>query len=435
MRKVFLSLVIWFCIINIYAQDFSKKYNSSTQKWAIQRLTKHDTTLITDYVFDYLPNYDWSGNSIASANGKWFFMNKKIKVISDSFDYMDTLSFEQGWPISAKLGDYWYIYNWDFKLVKKGVVHDSNFFYVHAGSENVFLKKQNDKIYFRKNYNDKWRTVEDTFYGGNNINVELESSVFRSREYFPVKKMYWGYIDINGNTKIPFKYIYTEGFNFNRGLVNTGNGWGYIDTTGKFMIEPKFSMAKSFVENYYLPQSIVPVAKNNLWGYIDIGGNTIIDFLYDEANYFNGKVAWVKYKGKYGTIGLDGKSIISFVYDYLPSSSFYNRYIVVKNGKYGLIGANGEVLINFDYDLISSQMFKTVNLQAYIVIKSGKYGLIRPFRGDERDILIPFEYDWIFMTYDENKHSYYLKLEKNGEMFEFRGGGVIKIKGKKKKKL
>ncbi len=420
--------------MQLYAQDFTRKYNSSNGKWAILHLTEHDTTLITDYIFDYLPNYDWSGNFIASANNKWFFMNKKLKVFSDSFDYVDTLAFEYG-LFHAKLGDYWYIYNYKNALVKDGKIHDTDFFYVFTDYEKILFRKKNNKIYLLRYYTDKWAEAVQEFYTGeyNAVGNFMKLSQY----YYPVKKKYWGYIDIHGNTKIPFQYLSAEGFQYGRALVNTGKGWGFIDTNASFLIEPKFSDAKNFMR-YPGIAPLAPVAKNSLWGYIDTAGNTIIDFIYDEANYFSGKEAWVKYKGKYGTIGLDGKNIIPFVYDYLPMRQMYDNYIAIKNGKYGLIDAKGSTLIDFNYDYISSQTFNRGNLAMYIVIKSGKYGLIRPFRGDERDIIIPFEYDRIdlYHDYSHDKHIPYLKLKKGEEMFEYRGGtGVIKVKRKKKKKL
>lgn len=57
--------------------------------------------------------------------------------------------------------------------------------------------------------------------------------------------------------------------------------WGFIDCDGNTVIEPQYTMARSF------SFGIAAVCKDDTWGFIDREGNVVIDFQFANALYFD----------------------------------------------------------------------------------------------------------------------------------------------------
>lgn len=92
----------------------------------------------------------------------------------------------------------------------------------------------------------------------------------------------WGYVNGNGNIKIPF--IYREAGPFCEGLaaVRTEGEFEYIDTAGKAAIDHKYDRASDFINGRAL------VKTENRYRLIDRNGKTILAIKADEATW-NGK--------------------------------------------------------------------------------------------------------------------------------------------------
>ena len=137
------------------------------------------------------------------------------------------------------------------------------------------------------------------------------------------------------------------------------------------------------------------------WGYINEMGTKVIDYKYDEANYFNNGLALVRKGNALGMIDSEGKEIIPVKYDIIEPHS-NDIFRVAANGKhkdgvlldetYGFITADGKVLLKPEYDEIG--IFK----DGIAYIKKGQlYGFIN----DKIDIVIPCKYNAIG-SFNEN---------------------------------
>lgn len=86
----------------------------------------------------------------------------------------------------------------------------------------------------------------------------------------------YGYIDQNGEWKVPMKY--DEAYYFNNGMacvVKEGQ-YGYINENGEEVIEIQYDWASDFMNG----ASVVSNSQGKM-GYVDDKGNTIIKFKYD----------------------------------------------------------------------------------------------------------------------------------------------------------
>jgi hypothetical protein len=104
-----------------------------------------------------------------------------------------------------------------------------------------------------------------------------------------VDKSLFGYIQKDGELKIPDKYEKALPFSEGLAAVKLGGKWGYIDTLGKFVIQPEFTNAQDFTDglaavsvsgksDYYPfpPLTFFKAALSEHWGYIDKGGKLVI---------------------------------------------------------------------------------------------------------------------------------------------------------------
>ncbi len=85
----------------------------------------------------------------------------------------------------------------------------------------------------------------------------------------------YAYIDIYGNTVIPFIYDYASSFNYGYALVIEDKDWYFINPRGEMAYGP-FEYAYPFNENGY---AVIKV--NNKYGLLDISGNYKIPPVFD----------------------------------------------------------------------------------------------------------------------------------------------------------
>jgi len=110
--------------------------------------------------------------------------------------------------------------------------------------------------------------------------------------------------------------------------------YGFVDREGNIKIPAIYDAAYAFHEGF------AAVKLNNKWGFIDTKGNTAISFTYDSADSFTRGLALVQLNGKYGSIDMEGNTIIAVIYD-LPYFFAYGRALVHLDGKYGYIDTKG----------------------------------------------------------------------------------------------
>jgi len=110
--------------------------------------------------------------------------------------------------------------------------------------------------------------------------------------------------------------------------------YGFVDREGNIKIPAIYDAASGFHDGF------AAVKLNNKWGFIDTKGNTTIPFAYDSADSFTDGLALVQVNGKYGSIDIEGNTVIAAIYD-LPYSFAYGRALVHLDGKYDYIDTKG----------------------------------------------------------------------------------------------
>lgn len=119
--------------------------------------------------------------------------------------------------------------------------------------------------------------------------------------------------------------------------------WGYADSTGKVLIQYQFEDAEYFSENLALIQ------QNGKKGFINKNGFKVVIPLFKEADPFTNGLAIVETDSAVGIINPRGEWIVEPIY-YSISGPFGNFYRVEKNEKYGIIDKKGKAITEIKYD-------------------------------------------------------------------------------------
>ena len=139
---------------------------------------------------------------------------------------------------------------------------------------------------------------------------------------------------------------------------------------------------------------LIPYRKHNYWGFCAANKNIFLDSIYEEVKPFNGNIAMVKIKARWGAIDNRGKQIIPCIYEDI-SDSFQEELAIVKlNGKWGLINKTGELLSRCFFEKIDSF--------------SGGFAKVK------LDKML-FSYDDVVIGDSTFEHGLSLKFNKNGE--------------------
>lgn len=148
----------------------------------------------------------------------------------------------------------------------------------------------------------------------------------------PAQDLYWymsngkfGYINQEGTTIIPPRFIYAG--SFSEGLAVAAEGtqfigakYGFINTQGKWVIQPQFEAADLFSEGK------ARVQLHGKWGYIKKDGSWSITPQFSLCYEFRGGMAEASLKNfQWGLIDTTGKFIVSPDYFSLtqPSNNYY----------------------------------------------------------------------------------------------------------------
>ena len=96
-----------------------------------------------------------------------------------------------------------------------------------------------------------------------------------------------GYVDIEGQEKIPFDYERALEFSEGLAAVQVQNKWGYIDRNGVSVIPFAYDQAMSFSEG------LAAIRENDKWGFIDRKGTVVVSVQYKSVQPFSGGYAIV----------------------------------------------------------------------------------------------------------------------------------------------
>lgn len=209
---------------------------------------------------------------------RWGFLDTKNNIIIEP-KYRRADSFSIGFakvqrsflhqkpePLDA---NYFFFINIKNEILFDRGFYKANSFYggyasIGIKSEEAFFNKKG-LIDNKGNYviTPQYQAIDDKFNQGR-IAV---SKKFKQGELNYVEK--WGFVDVNNNQVIPFKFDHAGYFNNNRAPVRNDEKkkYGYINMEGKVVIDFIFEYGYSFRDNL----AKVKIGSQN--GYIDIHGN------------------------------------------------------------------------------------------------------------------------------------------------------------------
>ncbi|KAA5823808.1 hypothetical protein FPF71_14045 [Algibacter amylolyticus] len=268
-----------------------------------------------------------------------------------------------------------------------------------------------------------------------------EIGVFSEGKATALIKKKYGFINLKGETVIPFEFKYKPS-EFKNGysiIYKLDKVWKlmfseektfklFIDSSGKEINGKKYDALNDFSEGLALAEK----SKLNSYeqNFIDKKGNVVIplDKYYGVKSFSEGLAA-VQIKSKkareqsiqkWGFINTSGDVIIDCVYDNV-TSFVNNQATVQKNNKEGIIDKQNAIVIPIEYDKI----FDFVNGYALIVLDN-KMGLINK----QNEIIVPPIYDARYYNNDMNFGAIipnYIFLKKNNKWGVLNKNGEVAV--------
>ncbi|MDE5413574.1 WG repeat-containing protein [Alkalihalobacterium chitinilyticum] len=168
-----------------------------------------------------------------------------------------------------------------------------------------------------------------------------------------VEGMKWGYINSNGNLKIPARYDRADDFQENGlAIVMVGDQSGVIDCSGQFVIDPIYESILPFTEG----RAIVIDATG--FKVIDEKGNVLTSKPYnfiapyeEERAVFSDRSANGQYL--YGYLDRNGQEIIALQFEYANDFIDGKALVRLTNRNFALIDKEGTILNTYAYHMMS----------------------------------------------------------------------------------
>jgi tetratricopeptide (TPR) repeat protein len=153
----------------------------------------------------------------------------------------------------------------------------------------------------------------------------------------------WGYLDQEGEVKIPLVYQTVTTFN-EEGFasVEKDDKFGVIDTQGKIIVPFQYEYLAGFDEG------LAPFLVGKVWGFIDMTTKVVIPPQYEETDSFSDGICGVKKNGKWGAINKENTIVVPFLFDNIfPFVNSVGAVEVV--GEYYHISKRGILLGDANY--------------------------------------------------------------------------------------
>lgn len=240
-----------------------------------------------------------------------------------------------------------------------------------------------------------------------------------------------GYINLAGETIIPFKYDWTYPFYNELALVEnsnySGSLYGFINKTGDEIISIKYKIKpNSIVAKRFFREGLEPVSYQGKWGYIDNKGNVIIPFQFDGAGYFNNGLAQVRLDKRCGWINKDGEIIIPFAYSYYGSSEhFVGNLVRVCNfatRKYGYVDSKGNIIIPCIYE--NAEDFSMG--RAAVSVEEDEFDDKWGYIDTSGNVVVPIEYYDVSHYFNESGLAFVKKWSGDDGVYVDLNGNFIK---------
>ena len=164
-------------------------------------------------------------------------------------------------------------------------------------------------------------------------------------------------------------------------LTEAGERWGFVDKDGEIKIPPRYAGTGFFAGGF-----CAVVNDAGKWGFINATGDVTIDYKYDNVSPFSGSVAKVYVDGKWGIIESNGRYLLPLQYENIDIDK--DKFLVSQSAKFGWVDKNGKVVIAPRFD--DAFPFNESKLAA---VKAGeKWGYV----DDKGDFVIKPQFDFAF---------------------------------------
>ena len=161
------------------------------------------------------------------------------------------------------------------------------------------------------------------------------------------EKGFWGYVDQNGDTAIPFQYQKALPFSEGLAAVYDGKFWGFINESGELKIESVFDDVASLksmnpdvsVSKGAFCEGRAAVKKDGYWILIDQNEYPYICFTADKCEGIEGSPfaavcnGFVTYKQNvngeilYGVMTVSGSKVIEPSFAYIDTFNRFEKYL------------------------------------------------------------------------------------------------------------
>ncbi len=305
--------------------------------------------------YDFATNFN-EGLAAVGKNGEWLFIDKNDDIVI-SCGRESTSGFKDGCAMleSMEVSSITYI-DKQINIINKSHYDSGSDF----SEDLAMVGRKISPFKFKYGYIDK--------NGNEKIPLIFDNATsFNNGVAFVKYREKWKIIDYNGNQITNVDYddytydkftVHSKKCVFEGGLdiVKLNSKFGVINTHGKIIVPIKYEYIDRFSEG------LAVVVLDNKYGYIDKKGDVKIPLRYERAGWFSKGIAMAKYNGKWGAIDYNGNIKIPFIYDVDDDDNFiesnrvdhfkYGYEILKQNNKYGIIESNGNVLVPFMYDTI-----------------------------------------------------------------------------------
>lgn len=361
MKKLVLCLLAGLLLVSLYSQSLVPYFNPISKDWGYCDWNKKSV------IFPQFEeaNLFFDGLAIVKDNGLYGVINPRGQFIAGC-KYKKIYPFNEGFAAVLSKDD------------KIGFI-DS------YGNEVVACKYEFDK------YN-KYRFAEGRAYvksGGR-----------------------YGYLDVNGNIAIDFKFSSAGDFHDGFAIVYRPDaGAAFIDPQGNIIAD-----LKDYTSFEVYSEGLVGATKGKKQGFLDKSGKEAIPFDYTSVTVFSEGLAFVKNGKKQMFIDKTGKTAINLKCDEMYYSVFRDgRARLEKDDMYGYIDKTGKVAIPFKYEragdfkygwaLVGRSVMEGMNFSTYngIIDTTGKQILPMAYKVLNENEVLP---GWLLYVYEDPNYTY-----------------------------
>lgn len=448
-KSIFINLFMFFSLSNVFSQKFTvitpPLYYITNKDigddFAFLKGENYKNIVVdVDGSEIHFDNLDFIGRIkivnrnrfiLQLKNEKYVLVDKKEKIISDEYDFMQCSNQEEE-LITINIKNKIVFLDFNGKIVVEPIYNKIGHPFINKkinvelnGKKMVMTNAGKIDFQLPDNFKYIYISKDSTFYGedtlGHPFHFDKNYKPFFLERYVNKKGNKKGlYDNVKKKQVIPAinDDVYSVGHH-NNFVVLKDNQFALYDKNGKLI----FNFGENRQYGYYSHDIMYVQNKDKKYGFIDTTGKTVIPFVYDKAENFSRQgLTIVTQNQKSALMNLSGKYLTPFKYDEIYHWDLNNELIRVKNNdKWGYINTQGEEITLLKYT--RADEFKK---DFAVVGINNKNGMVDK-KGNE---IVPLEYDWIRKDNSKAGRAIVTKNIKLGDVFDDNSlFGIIDNKG------